>query len=128
MLSLAHERYRSFDPGRTLAWLAGMLQNPNALVIRTASAFAIATVLTPAWHPKEPECHVLFLCAAEGKHWQAVTLVRETVRWARERGCLKWWFSSETEHDIEMLARRVGAEPAVMRYCLNLEAPGGREH
>lgn len=120
LLSLASERYRHFDPGRTLLWLMGALQNKDGLVIRTSDAFSIASILTPAWHPKESECHVLFLCAAVGAHWQAISLLRETIRFARERKCVRWWFSSETEHAIDQLARRVGAEPAVMRYKLDL--------
>lgn len=120
LLSLADKRYRHFDPGTTLAWLAGIIQNPQALVSRTDDAFVIAIYTTPAWHPAEPECHVHFLCAAEGCHWQAMKLLRETVAWARGHGCVRWWFSSETQYEIGPLAKRLGARPRVMRYCLDL--------
>lgn len=119
-LSLASERYRHFDPGRTLLWLAQGLQQPTVLNIRTTDAFCISSILTTAWHPKERECHVLFLCAAVGAHWQAMSLLRESVRWAREEGCLNWWFSSETENLIDSLAKRIGAKPTVMRWKLDL--------
>lgn len=97
-----------------------MTQLPTALCLRTDHAFLILNVLTPAWHPKEPEAHVLFLCAEVGKHWDSLRLLRESIKWARERGCLRWWFCSETEHAVDALARRVGAEPAAMRYRLDL--------
>lgn len=120
LLSLANERYRRFDPGRTLLWLVDTIKNEWMQTNRTADAFCITSVLTPAWHPKEPEAHVLFLCAAEGAHWQAMSLLRESVRWSKEKGCVRWWFSSETDHSIEALAKRVGAEPSVTRYKLDL--------
>ena len=120
LLSLAHERYRDFDPGRTLAWLAQTLQNEWMRAERSDDAFCISSILTPAWHPKEPECHVLFLCTAEGKHWQGISLLRSSIAWAKGKGCVRWWFSSETEHSIEQLALRVGAQPSVMRYKLDL--------
>jgi hypothetical protein len=120
ILSLASERYRHFDPGRTLSWLVEVVRSPIALVIRTDHAFLIASIVTPVWHPKEPECHVLFLCAAPGRHWEAVRLLRFSTRWGREQGCLRWWFSSETDYAIDALAKRVGARPAVQRYRLDL--------
>lgn len=124
LLSLANERYRRFDPGRTLMWLVDTIKNEYMLASRTTDAFCITSMLTPAWHPKEPEAHVLFLCAAEGAHWQAMSLLRESVAWARGKGCVRYWLSSETEHSIEALAKRVGAEPAVTRYKLDLASHG----
>lgn len=120
LLSLASERYRHFDPGRTLVWLINVLRNPNMRITRMEDAFCICSILTPAWHPKESECHVLFLCAAKGAHWQALNLLRESTHWARERECVRWWFCSETDNKIDALAKRVGAEPAVMRFKLDL--------
>jgi hypothetical protein len=120
VLSLSSERYRHFDPGRTLLWLMATVQSPTALCLRTDRAFLIQNIITPAWHPREPEAHVLFLCAEPKAHWDAMRLVKESVRWAKEKGCLRWWICSETENSIEALARRMGAEPAVMRYKLDL--------
>lgn len=120
VLSLSYERYRAFDPGRTLLWLLQIIKAPNALAIRGEHAFLIAHTTTPAWHPNETECHILFLCAAPGYHWQAVKLLRQSIAWARERQCVRWWFSSETPSDIGPLALRVGARASVVRYQLDL--------
>jgi hypothetical protein len=95
-------------------------RQPNTLVIRTQRAYLISNILTPAWHPQEPECHVLFLCAEPKAHWDAMRLVRENVRWAREKGCVRWWICSETEHSIEAFAKRMGAAAALTRYRLDL--------
>jgi len=124
ILSLAYERYRAFDPGRTLIWLAQTLQNPLSLMLRAERAFLIASIAVPAWHPNEKEAHVLFVCAGDGYHWQACTLLRQSVDWARGQGCVSWHVSSETEYDIEPLARRLGAEPWVTRYKLRLTDAG----
>lgn len=120
VLSLAYKRYRPFDPGTTLTWLAGVLRNPDALPIRTRHAFLIANIVTSPWQPTERDCHVVFCCAAERYHWEAVRLVRQSITWARGAGCRKWWFSSETEFAIDQIARRVGAKPDVMRYSIEL--------
>ena len=122
VLSLSYERYLSFDPGRTIVWLLATLRSPTALAIRTDHAFAIANIITSAWHPKEHECHIVFLCAADGYHWEAIKLLRQSIGWARGRGCIRWWVSSETEYRIDALAKRVGARPAVQRWLLDLTA------
>ena len=123
-LSLAHKRYRSFDPGLTLTWLIAIIRSPTALAIRSDHAFVIVTITTSAWWPDEPECHTMFVCAAAGHHWETVKLLRQSISWARGRGCVRWWFSSETDCNIEALALRVGAAPRVMRYCVDLAADG----
>lgn len=120
LLSLASKRYRHFDPGSTLVWLVNTIRNEHMQIIRTTDAFCISTIQIPAWHPEEPECHVIFICAAAGAHWQAMSLLREAVRWARSRNCLRFWISSETENRVDSLAKRLGAEPAVMRFKLDL--------
>ena len=120
VLSLAYKRYRSYDPGKTLLWLLNVMRNDRALAIRSENAFVISHITTTAWWPDEPECHVAFTCAAEGHHWEAVRLLRQSIGWAREKGCVRWWFSSETDVDVEALALRVGARPAVMRYLIDL--------
>jgi hypothetical protein len=120
VLSLAFRKYRAFDPGLTLTWLIGMIRAPSALALRSDHAFLIVNVTTSAWWPDERECHVLFACAASGHHWELVRLLRQSISWSRGKGCVRWWFSSETDIDIEVLALRVGAQPRVMRYCIDL--------
>jgi hypothetical protein len=120
ILSLASERYRHFDAGKTLLWLTAMMQAPTARCARTDHGFCISNIVTSAWHPKEREAHVIFLCCAEGKHWDGVRLLKDSIAWGRGEKCVRWWFCSETEHAIDALAKRVGAVPAVMRYRLDL--------
>lgn len=125
ILSLAHDRYRPFDPGRTLVWLLECLRNPSMLLLRDDDAFLIASIATPSWHPKESGCHVIFLCAREGKHWQAVKMLRHSIEWAREKNCVDWWLSSETEYKIDAMAKRMGAKAEVLRYRLDLRDADG---
>ena len=120
VLSLAYKRYRPFDPGTTLTWLVGILRRPDALAIRTDHAFLIANIVTGIWQPDERDCHVIFCCAADKHHWEAVRLVKQSVTWARGTGCRKWWFSSETPYSVEQIALRVGAKPDVTRYSIDL--------
>jgi len=97
-----------------------MLQERSAQLIRTDHAFCISNIVTPVWHPKEPEVHVLFLCCAEGHHWDGVRLLRSSIDWGKANKCQRWWFCSETDHHIDALAKRVGAYAAVTRYRLDL--------
>lgn len=121
ILSLAHRRYtKTPDPGTSLSWLVRCLQTPLALVIRSEGAFCTAIIETQAWWPGEPECHIAVLVADKGHHWEAITLLKTTISWARANGCARWYLSSETDFDFEMLARRVGAKPGVMKYRLDL--------
>lgn len=121
VLSLAYKRYRPFDPGATLLWLARLLRNPDWLAIRSNNAFLIANIATSVWQPDERECHVIFCCTAGDRYvWEATRLVKQSQTWARGCGCRKWWFSSETNFKIDALAERVGAKPTVMRYSVDL--------
>jgi hypothetical protein len=124
VLSLAYRRYRSFDPGKTLLWLAGILRAPRALAIRDDNAFLICHITTSPWHtPEEKECHIVFCCAAEGYHWQAVKLLKQSVQWARGQGCILWRFHSDTDCSVGALAKRAGADEAPPRYLIDLRAP-----
>jgi len=117
---MGHERYGDFDPGRMLVWLANVIRNPDMLTIRTEHAGLIAEYTTRVWYPKQPECHVVFLCAASGYHWQAASLLRRSVAWARSRGCVRWHFNSDTTHRIDVLAKWVGAREHSPRFVLDL--------
>lgn len=128
ILSLAHRRYtKTPDPGTTLKWLMQVINSPNeALAIRSDHAFCVAIYSVPPWWPNEPEVHIAVLVADKGAHWQAIRLLKDTIAWARGRGCARWWLSSETDYDFEMLAKRVGARPRVMKYEVPLTGiPGG---
>lgn len=108
-LELAWRRYKNIDPGASVAFYLKALQSKVTLKIRTDYAFCIATLVNPAWRPEDAECHVLVLCADVAAHWEAVTLLRETVHWSKEQNCTRWWFSSDTGYKVDALCRRVGA-------------------
>ena len=129
ILSLAHRRYtKTPDPGTTLAWLARVLNSPNeALAIRSSGAFTVALLSAPPWWPNELECNIAVLVADKACHRQAVSLLRETSAWARGKGCVRWWLSSETDYDFEALAKRVGAKPGVMKYRIAFDGRDGRD-
>src|SRR5262249_24364993 len=120
-LSLGHRRYpATYDPGGALSFLAIVIRNPSALTIRSADAFMVAHyVHGPAWRPNEPECHVMLLCADMGAHWQAAKLLRRSVELAKQRGCVRWRFHSETEANIDGLARWVGARQDSPRWVID---------
>jgi hypothetical protein len=116
LMSLAYKRYGPYEPGKILVYLLETLRNRDALCLRTGRAFMIAGLIMPIWRTENPECNIIALCAEEGAHWEAVKLLRRSVDWARERQCRKWWFGSETKHDISALAKRVGGTECRPRY------------
>ena len=119
LLSLAYRRYRSFDPGKTLSWLVEVIRSPQALVLRDDDACCITVITTSPWHtPTESEAHVVFAFADKGKHWQLVRLLRQSVQWARMRGCKLWRCHSDTEYDVGVLAKRIGAKQAPQRWLI----------
>lgn len=120
ILSLAHERYEGWDPGGALTFLVQALRSQTMLLIRTERAFLIANHVAPPWYPKRRECHVMAACAYPGAHWQALTLLRESVTWAKQQGCVRWRFHSETRYRVGALCHRVGAKADSPRYVLEL--------
>jgi hypothetical protein len=119
-LSLGHRRYGSYDPGGALSFLAAAFRAPLMLCIRTDNAFLVASSVTAPWRPKEPECHVMVLCAEQGAHWEAARLLRRSVAWAREQGCVRWRFHSETSNMVDSLCVWVGAKQDSPRWVLDL--------
>lgn len=122
MMTLAHERYDSYDPGGALRFALQAVNAPAVLGIcsREMDAFLVASHVAPPWDPKRKECNVLMVCAAPGAHWQAVKLLRECIAWARLQGCVRWRLHSDTEHDIRAIARRLGAYEDTPRYVIDL--------
>lgn len=118
-MSLAFKRYGPYDPGKVLVYLLNAIANEQAICIRTTNAFLIASRFVPTWW-LHWECHVVFLCAESGAHWEAVRLLRRSVEWAKEHECRKWQFSSETKHGIGALAKRVGAVEISPPYKIDL--------
>lgn len=120
IMTTGYERYGPYDPGRTLVYLLECIRSPRSLFIRSDKAFVIAVDIMPVWRGRNGECHVLLCCAIDGGHWEASRLLKETIRWARDRKCAKWFFGSETDTDVSALAKYVGATKPQHRYCIDL--------
>ena len=116
-LSLAYERY-DFDPGAGAIFYLNCLKSATTLKIRRSHAFLIGTIVTSPWAPDVKEFHGLVLCAVQGHHWQAVALLRDSVIWAHQQGCSRWWFTSDRA-SIDALCRRIGAKRET-RYLIDL--------
>jgi hypothetical protein len=117
-LSLAWKRYDPFDPGAASIFYMNVLKSQSTFKRRTDNAFMIAHVNALPWKPSERECHVLILCADEGAHWEAVRLLRESVYWMREMQCARWWFASDTKHNVAALCNRIGAISRAPRFLI----------
>lgn len=112
VVSLGTQRYRDYDAGGGLEALAQAMRLSTAIAWRSEHGFLVGNIVRTLWAPKVPVLHILAFCVEEGHHWDAVELLRDSIRWARERGCAKWFFNSDTEHRVGPLARRIGARLA----------------
>jgi hypothetical protein len=112
----------TYDPISTERWFRTyVLASPMMFFpVCTDNAFCIAMLSTVPWTPAEFECNVIFVCAEDGAMWEALTLLRASVNWARRRKCTTWRISSDTDHDLAPLARRLGATELSPRFCLRL--------
>lgn len=121
MLDLGNRRYSNqFDRIATEGWFRNLvLKGPLMfLPVRTDHAFLIAMLSTTPWRPSTPECNVAMICADYGCMWEAVALLRYSIEWAKKRKCWLWRLSSETEFDMEPIARKLGATEPDNRWIL----------
>lgn len=122
MADLGKRRYSNAYDFRTVeGWFTNIvLKSPLAfLPIRTDSAFCIALLSTTPWAGGS-ECNIALLCADHNSGWQAMTLLKATIDWARQRKASVWRIASETEFDLGPLALRLGAKEQTPRYNLEL--------
>lgn len=122
-IALGRERYGDrWDEESTLGWFRNVcLKGPLLFYpIRTDNAFCITLLSVLPWFPTEWEANVIFICAMDGKHWEALKLLRASVEWARKRKATYWRICSETEFDVGPLAMRVGAQEISPRFLLRL--------
>lgn len=124
MAELGNRRYSNhYDRMATEGWVRNLvLKGPLMfLPVRTDDAFLIAMLSTTPWSPQAPECNVALVCADDGCMWQAVRLLRFSVEWAKKRRCSLWRLSSETDFDLEPIARKVGATEPNTRWVMRFE-------
>ena len=85
---------------------------------RTDNAFQITMLSVMPWLPAEPEAILIFACADEHQGMQVVRLLRDSIAWARGRRCAIWRLSSDTDADLLLIAKRLGASEISPRYCI----------
>ena len=116
---LCRKKYsHRYDPYGTENWFRNyVLKQPlNYLQQRMPNAFCISMLTTYAWLPAETECTVAFICADDNASWEAMKLLRHSVEWAKRRRCVAWRCSSETDSDLTLFCRRVGATEISPRF------------
>lgn len=120
---VAAKRYPSdkFDRFGTEGWIRNtVLKSPLLFFpVRTDNAFLVAMLTTTPWTPAEFETNILIVCADHGGMWEALSLLRASINWARLRKCSSWRLTSDND-DLTMLARRLGATELSPRFTLEL--------
>jgi hypothetical protein len=120
MIDLARRRFRAFDPVAARIWFVNeVLTNDRYFAMRTEDAFLIAVLGCMPWTSTRLEAIVLILITADDKPWQIVRLLRESIKWARQRKAAHWHLWMD-DADAGALARRVGARKNTNRYRLDI--------
>lgn len=120
---LCLKRYsHQYEPEGTENWYRQIvLKNPLLfLAIRTDDAFLIQMLSCVPWTPADFTCNVVFICADEGHMWDALSLCRYGIDWAKRRRCTDWRLMGDTGYDLGPMARRLGAKTTQPRYVLKL--------
>jgi hypothetical protein len=120
---LCRKRYSHiYDPDSTAGWFRNtVLKSPLMFYpIRSQDAFVITLLSIAPWTPTQIEANVIFICADDEAMWQAMRLLRCSIEWAKRRKCTLWRLSSDTDYDLRMLARRLGATELSPRFVLRL--------
>lgn len=123
LFQLCRKKYsHRFDALGTEVWFRNTVLKSPLLYApqRTDNAFCISMMTVTPWLPTEFEACVLFICAEDGAHWEVMRLLRASVDWARLRRCTAWRCASETEADLTVFARRVGATEISPRFTIRL--------
>lgn len=112
----------AFEPESTALWYINVvLKNPMLfLPVRTRNAFLIQMISTLPWFPQEFQCNVVFIAADEGAMWEAMSLLRYGIDWAKRRKCTDWRLAGDAEFDLEPIAKRLGADEVQARFVLKL--------
>lgn len=110
-------RIRNFR--ETYAWLESLLARPDTLVIRTKTAFLVASVAKLPY--ENPEVVLLILCGDERfpkeSVWDCVRLLRVALAWAKKIGG-HLSMDSNTLLDLAPLAKRIGRVETVTKYVV----------
>ena len=118
---LCKKRYSNrYDSSTTENWFRNIvLKSPLTFYpTRMSDSFQITMLSVMPWLPAEPEAIVLFVCADDGKLYQAVKLMRDSIEFARKRRCAVWRLSSDTDIELVAMANRLGVTEISPRYCI----------
>lgn len=122
LIDLCKRRYPPhYDTLTAESWIShAVLRNPIQFYItRSPNAFQITNLSASAWTPKEFTADVVAVCCDSGKMWEIFPLLRDSMRWAKERNAVRWRFETDTEYDLGAIMRRLGATELTPRYALN---------
>jgi hypothetical protein len=123
LVDLCKRRYSHiYDAGTADAWLTNIaLKNPiQYYPTRTANAFQVTNLTTTPWAPSRFKADIVLICADKDKIWEALSLLRDSIQWARDRRACEWRFETETEFDLKILMQKLGATELTPRYRLDL--------
>lgn len=122
MYDLTTRKYPQYDAVTTEGWFRNQVLKTPLLFLpqRTDNAFCITMLTFTPWIAT-PECTVVFICADDDAHWEAMKLMRSSIEWARKRKCNYWRVSSDTDNDLTMFARRLGVNEISPRFSLKLD-------
>lgn len=111
-----------YDPVTTEGWFRQrVLKEPMLfLAQRMDNAFCISMLSVTPWIPAVYETNVVVICAEDNAVWESIKLLRASIEWARLRRCKVWRLSSDTDNDISLLAKRLGADEIAPRYVMRL--------
>lgn len=123
LYNLSVKKYPKFDAVSTEGWFRNIVLKQPLLFLaqRTRNAFCISMLSVTPWMPSDFECNVVFICADDNCEWEAVKLMRACIAWARNRKCKLWRVSSDTETDLAVLAKRLGAQEVSPRFTIRLD-------
>ena len=123
LFTLCRKKYsHRYDALSTELWFRNhVLKTPLLYApMRTDNAFCITMMTTTAWLPQEFEASICFICAEDNAGWEVMKLLRASVEWAKLRRCVAWRMATETDSDLTILARRLGATEISPRFTIRL--------
>jgi hypothetical protein len=122
---LFHKRYSaypSYDPIAAEGWFRNRVLKEPMLFLpqRTDNAFCISMLSVTPWLPVDYETNIVVICAEDYATWESMKLLRASIAWAKLRRCKNWRISSDTDNDIAIFARRLGATELSPRFVMSL--------
>lgn len=108
-------------------WMCWAIGSRERLVLIGPNAFGVAS--TGMFYGCEARAQVDILCCrpSAGGSWEALSMVRKMVAWARRRGFPMMRLDSDTGIDFAPFGKRLGAEPVtVTKYEIPTEIADGR--